>query len=239
MKLFCIPHAGGSTIAYNVWKKHLDEHIEFVPLDLPGHMPRIREPLSDSMEEIVTDLTHLIKKNLNGNEPYAIYGHSMGGMLLYFLYFRLVEEGLTLPVNLFFSSRWPPYHNNKKAYYDLSNEEECRHRLIEMGGFSPEVLNNKALLDYYLNVLIADYHVIQSVGTCKPDKMYVDMTLLWSDNEPDIADEDIYTWKKSAGKGITFVKMKGSHFFPTEEPMKTTNIINTTLRKYMERGIVS
>ncbi|MHA7581387.1 thioesterase II family protein [Paenibacillus vandeheii] len=238
MKLFCIPHAGGSTIPYNAWKKHLHDHIEFIPLDLPGHMPRFREPLCDNVEDIVNDLVQSVKNSLHPDETYALYGHSMGGMLLYFLYFRLLEEGYEPPAHLFFSSRWPPYHHNEKAQYDLENEKESKRRFLGMGGFNEIILNNPSMLDYHMNVLLTDFRLIQSVGTSSLRTIYSDITVLWSDKEPDIEDEDIYKWKLSAGKSIAFVKMKGSHFFPTEEPLKTANVINVTLRKYKESGVM-
>lgn len=233
MKLFCIPHAGASSISYNVWRDHLDENIDFIPLELPGHMTRSREPLCKNIEEVVSDLAQSIKNNLNKNEMYAIYGHSMGGLILYFLYFHLVECGFKPPTHLFFSSRWPPYHNNAKASLNLENLDECKSRIIEMGGFKNEILKNKQLLDYYMNILIADYSLIQSVKISNPQEINSNMTVLWSDKEPDFLDNDVYKWKMSAGNGIAFVKIKGTHFFPTEEPIKTTNIINNTLKKYI------
>lgn len=238
MKLFCIPHAGGSTIPYHAWKRHLDDHIEFIPLDLPGHMPRFQEPLCDTVEDLVEDLVQSIKNSLHSNESYAIYGHSMGGMLLYFIYFRLLEEGCEPPVHLFFSSRWPPYHHNDQAHYNLDNEEESKERLMGLGGFNELIMDNKPMLDYYMNVLLADYRLIQSVGVSSPRPIYSDITALWCDSEPDMEDKDIYKWKLSAGAGIAFVKMKGSHFFPTEEPFKTANVINVKLRKYKESGVM-
>ncbi|WP_127530289.1 thioesterase II family protein [Paenibacillus kobensis] len=238
MKLFCIPHAGGSTLSYLPWKKHLNDHITFVPLDLPGHMPRNQEPICHDVKDAVEDLYQSLKNNLQAHEKYAIFGHSMGGMLLYFLYFRLVEDGCELPEHLFFSSRWPPYHDNPKAYFNLDNEEESKQRLIKMGGFNEVLVHNKPMLDYYMGVLLADYRLIQSTPAVRAQTIYSDMTAMWSDNEPDIADEDIYSWKRSAGSRLTFVKMSGTtHFFPTEEPLKTVNVINTTLQKYKESGI--
>lgn len=236
MKLFCIPHAGGSTLAYRDWTKHLDPYIEFIPLDLPGHMPRFREPLCDKVEIAVHDLASSVKSCLKPGDMYSLYGHSMGGMLLYFLYFHLLDNWGTPPAHLFFSSRWPPYHRNDKAYYNLDDEEECKRRLVDMGGFKSEILNNKPLLDYYMDVLLADFRLIQSVDVNMPRHIYSDITILWSDREPDIDDGDIYQWKLSARKGVTFVKVKGSHFFPTEEPEKVAMIINTTLRKFKESG---
>ncbi|MFD1989556.1 thioesterase II family protein [Paenibacillus nicotianae] len=232
MKLFCIPHAGASAISYNIWKEYLDQKIHLIPLDLPGHMTRSSEPLSENINDVVYDLAQNIKKNILSNETYAVYGHSMGGLLLYLLYFYLKDQGEPLPIHLFFSSRWPPYYHNEKAYYNLDDLEECKSRIIRMGGFKQEVLNNTALTEYYMNILLADYRLMQSVSIKEIKQINSDITVLWSDNEPDIIDKDIYTWRESAGNNISFVKIKGTHFFPTEEPLKTTNIINYTLKKY-------
>ncbi|KYD04424.1 hypothetical protein B4102_3270 [Heyndrickxia sporothermodurans] len=232
MKLFCIPHAGASAVSYYPWKKYLDETIDFIPLELPGHMTRAREPFCKSINEAVYELAKPIKNNIKNNETYAIFGHSMGGLLLYFLYFNLIESGMESPVHLFFSSRWPPYYDNKKAHLNLDNLDESRSKIIKMGGFKKEILNNKQLVDYYMKVLFADYKLIQSVNDCNIKKINTNMTILWSDNEPDIVDEDIYTWKLSAANDIDFTKIKGTHFFPTEDPINTTNIINYTLKKY-------
>lgn len=232
MKLFCIPHAGASAISYNVWTNYLDQNVNLIPLDLPGHMTRSSEPLSEDIHEVVYDLAQNIKKNIHSNETYAVYGHSMGGLLLYLLYFYLKDKGDLLPIHLFFSSRWPPYHHNEKAYYNLDHLEECKSRIIRMGGFKKEVLNNTALTEYYMNILLADYRLMQSVSIKEIKQIDSDITVLWSDNEPDIVDKDVYTWRESAANNIAFVKIKGTHFFPTEEPLKTTNIINYTLKKY-------
>src|SRR5690554_5667556 len=107
MKLFGIPHAGGSSIAYKVWEGYLDNGIEFIPLELAGHTLRSREPLSENLDVVVHDLAQSMKKSLNDNEIYAIYGHSMGGMLAYYVYFHLLNCGYEPPAHLFFSSRWP------------------------------------------------------------------------------------------------------------------------------------
>jgi surfactin synthase thioesterase subunit len=234
MKLFCIPHAGGSSISYRIWQTYLDDHIEFIPLDLPGHMPRTREPLCDNVEQIIQDLAQTVRNETKEGEPYSIFGHSMGGILLYFLYFYLQEHGHKPPEHLFISGRWPPYHYNGKENYQLDDMEAFRRIFIEKGGFSKEILSNKPLTDYYMGILLADYRLIQSVEPGEPRTIYSNMTILWSDKDPDVGDEDVYKWKLAAGGGISFAKLKGTHFFPTEEPEKTAQVMNTALRRYIQ-----
>lgn len=234
MKLFCIPHAGASSISYNTWKKYLDNNIEFVPVELPGHMTRSQEPFCANINEVLIDLEKSIYSHLKDmNEPYAIYGHSLGGFILYFLYFYLIESGFNPPIHLFFSSRWPPYYENSKGLLNLDDFEGSKAKILDMGGFKEEIINNEQMLNFYMKVLIADYRIIQSTTESIPKKIYSNMTILWSDDEPDIIDKDVYEWKEAAGSDIAFIKVKGTHFFPTEEPLKTTNLVNATLKKYL------
>ncbi|WEG19167.1 thioesterase domain-containing protein (plasmid) [Alkalihalophilus pseudofirmus] len=232
MKLFCIPHAGASSISYNGWRNHLNSNINFIPLELPGHMTRSNEKFCRNMDEVIQDLKRTFEKEVSNNEDYSIFGHSLGSVILYYLYFDLIKSGFKPPKHLFFSSRWPPYHENKKANYDLNDLEECKSKFIKMGGFKEEIIKNKPLLDYYLDILVADYQIIQSTPLEEPRMINTDMSILWSNKEIEIDDSDIYKWKLSAGSSISFNKVNGTHFYPTELPEKTVNIINKTLIKY-------
>ena len=53
IKLFCIPHAGGSAAVYSRWKKYLDSSIELIPVELSGRGIRMGEKLYDSLKEAI------------------------------------------------------------------------------------------------------------------------------------------------------------------------------------------
>lgn len=57
MRLLCLPYAGGSAASiYLPWKRKLKEEVEVIPLELAGRGKRIKEPLLQSVDEMVTDL---------------------------------------------------------------------------------------------------------------------------------------------------------------------------------------
>lgn len=82
IKLFCLPYAGGSSVIFNSWKQYIDPSIELVPIELAGRGKRINEPLYNGVNDAVEDVFGLIKNKIT-DTPYALFGHSMGGMISY------------------------------------------------------------------------------------------------------------------------------------------------------------
>jgi surfactin synthase thioesterase subunit len=114
--LFCIPYAGGSATVYMQWKQLLGNHIEIYPVELAGRGARYDEPHDPNFTSMMNDLVTQIKPYAENN-TYAIFGHSMGAVLAYELYYMLAEEGFPLPVHLFLSGRPAPVqHAGRKKF---------------------------------------------------------------------------------------------------------------------------
>ena len=80
--LFCIPHAGGNTAFYARFNEFFPAWITVRPLELPGKGRRCRERLLTSMESMGRDLLEQIRSAAHTG-PYALFGHSMGGLLAF------------------------------------------------------------------------------------------------------------------------------------------------------------
>lgn len=94
--LYTIPFAGGSSLSYLGWNKYLNSDIELVNLDYSGHGKRIGEVLISNFDDVVWDILTQIKDSLN-NRKFLIYGHSMGGMVAYYISRILQEKFQTIP----------------------------------------------------------------------------------------------------------------------------------------------
>lgn len=101
IKLFCIPYSGGSAEVYRKWSKSLSSDIQLFPVELPGHGKRIFEPLRDDIDTIVEDITATIASNVASNDDYAIFGHSLGSLLTFETYYKLIENGVHKPQHIF------------------------------------------------------------------------------------------------------------------------------------------
>jgi surfactin synthase thioesterase subunit len=83
MNLFCIPFAGGNSYSYGELKRYVPESLNIIALDFPGHGKRMGEALLTNIHAMADDLYHQIKDHLN--RPYAVWGHSLGGIVSYLL----------------------------------------------------------------------------------------------------------------------------------------------------------
>ncbi|HYC27772.1 MAG TPA: thioesterase domain-containing protein, partial [Chitinophagaceae bacterium] len=101
INIYCLPFAGGSQLSYSPFVQYESEHIQFLPLELPGRGARWREPLLTDIHEMTNDAFEQIKNGLT--DPYAIYGHSMGSLIGYLLTKKILAHNLPAQLHLFFS----------------------------------------------------------------------------------------------------------------------------------------
>lgn len=80
-KLFCFPHAGAGTSVFGGWPALLGASARPVPVLLPGRDGRRREPRLTSVRGLFADL--LRHQGPPPEEPYLLYGHSLGGLIAY------------------------------------------------------------------------------------------------------------------------------------------------------------
>src|SRR5262245_60437721 len=106
LTLLCLPYAGSAAGAYRPWASLVPETMNICAVQLPGRQDRVAEPAFTEMGPLVDALTHEISQNLD--PPYAMFGHSMGGLISFEVARRLDQIGRS-PVHLFVSGvKAPP-----------------------------------------------------------------------------------------------------------------------------------
>lgn len=228
MKLFCIPFAGGSESMYFEWQKYLSSTITLNPVLLKGRGRKINEKFYSSIEEAVDDI---FKHNFQAieDENYAIYGHSMGGLLAYEIYYKIIEEGIKEPSHLFFSGcKAPHLSREKKKISDLSDEKLLL-ELEQMGGTKKEFIDNNELMEIFLPVIRSDFNMIEKYNYIQKDyKINCGVTIL-NGNRDDITLTELLSWKELIQEKYKIHNLDGDHFFLESNLKNITSIINYTL----------
>ena len=106
VQLFCFPHAGGGIAHYHRWGRLLPDSIAILPVNLPGRESRFNEPAIDDVHSLIDRMAPEIIESIR--EPFALFGHSMGGLIAYELAIRLREHNLT-PLVFFVSASRAPH----------------------------------------------------------------------------------------------------------------------------------
>ncbi|MBD1379483.1 thioesterase II family protein [Metabacillus arenae] len=214
MRLLCLPYAGGSAASiYLSWKRKLKEKIEVLPLELAGRGKRLREPLCTSVNEMVDDL---IQKSLpvlqDDSRPYAIFGHSMGGLLAYELCNKIQELGLPAPTCLIVSGFHPPDKKIEGNLHQLPLDEFAE-VIKKSGNVPPSIFEDRDLYNLFIPILHADYKLVFSYQY-KPKATVLNTDLYAFTGKEDYK---VYHQRKewmihTIGKFQDFV-FEGGHFF--------------------------
>lgn len=85
MKLFCFPHAGGSSSIYLKWNNVIENtsKLEIIPLEYKGHGYRMDEDFYNDFDEMVGDMLKSVLDKLVLGDPFMIFGHSMGAYVAF------------------------------------------------------------------------------------------------------------------------------------------------------------
>lgn len=156
IQLICFPFAGGYSASYRPLFEQLKDTAEVTAAEPPGHGTNLM-PLETSIDR----LAELYKEGLTGklNRPFILFGHSMGGLVVYRLTQLLEKEGID-PAAVVISAIQPP-QTKRQILTHLSNEAFVQH-IAEMGGIPKELLENKPMMDYFTPSLRADYQALES-----------------------------------------------------------------------------
>ncbi|WP_348936477.1 alpha/beta fold hydrolase [Bacillus sp. BS1807G30] len=156
IQLICFPFAGGYSASYRPLFEKLKDTAEVTAAEPPGHGTNLM-PLESSIDR----LAELYKEGLTGklNRPFILFGHSMGGLVVYRLTQLLEKEGID-PAAVVISAIQPP-QTKRQILTHLSNEAFVQH-IAEMGGIPKELLENKPMMDYFTPSLRADYQALES-----------------------------------------------------------------------------
>jgi surfactin synthase thioesterase subunit len=165
MRLFCFPYAGGSEIAFRTWQQNLPATIEVLPIQLPGRSIRMKEPPLTRVAPLAQALTQSLRPEMD--LPFALFGHSMGGLIAFELARQLRREGGPLPVHLFISAKCCPKDANDLWVGELPDSEIIQ-ILQRFEGTPREVLENEELMQLLLPVIRADMELCNTY-VCDPE----------------------------------------------------------------------
>lgn len=224
MKLFCLPYAGGSEAIYYDWKKYLSPFVKLEAVKLKGRGQRQGECFYKDFEDAVNDIFDSIKDQINCNE-YALFGHSMGAILIYELYYKICKENCRKPAHMFFAGHEAPcVEKEKKKLHQLS-DRNFMNEIIDMGGTPKEVLENQELMEYCLPILRSDFQLIENyVYREHSEKIECDITV-FTGKEDDITMDELLAWKSLSNREFHLYPMEGDHFFINQQIAEITRLI--------------
>ncbi|BBC91687.1 MULTISPECIES: thioesterase II family protein [Streptomyces] len=213
VRVYCLPHAGGSAGAYLAWARSRQAPgLHFVPVELPGRGTRMGEPPLTSLSEVVDGVLSVLRER-PADEPFVLFGHSMGAQIAYETTRRLVAEERTLPRALVVSGCRPPGSPAALPLHD-GDDERLIKDILELGGTPAEILEHRELLAMLLPVLRADLTLLNAyMDEVRPTVLPVPVLALGGTDDLLSGAEWVGGWRAVTAGGFRQRVLPGDHFF--------------------------
>lgn len=208
----CFPFAGGSKYSYREFTANPPVSLNFIPLEWPGRGARFKEPILNDLEAIVEDVFNNLKDQLDWNQPYAFYGHSMGATVGFLVAQKIAQSSLPKPLHLFFTGRAAPSVKRNQAYLHSLPKAQFIQKVRALGGMPEEILGNSDLMDFFEPILRADFEALETHHYQPSEPLDIPIDVVIGTKE-DISMEQAFAWKKESTASVQIKKMDGDHFF--------------------------
>lgn len=212
VRLFCLPHAGGSAGFFRPWFGLFPEWVDVFPVQPPGRETRIRETPHLAVADYARELSGALGELLE--LPYVIFGHSMGAIVGFELVRLLERLDRPLPRELVLSAHQPPHGSAKKGHFADQDEQTILSRLREHGGTPDEVLNHRELRELVIGTLRADSTVLRDY---RPDlaapPLQTPLTPFGATDDPEVSPQELAEWARYSVHPRPPQIFEGGHFY--------------------------
>ncbi|MDD9935614.1 MAG: alpha/beta fold hydrolase [Myxococcales bacterium] len=208
-RLFCLPYAGGGASIYRTWAERLDR-TAVVPVRLPGREHRIGERAIGDWRQLVGKLVEALEPHLA--QDYALFGHSMGGLIAFELAREIRRRGLPEPGVLFVSGHRAPDLPMREARWGGLEDEEFTRRLGQDFEVPAEVIGNKALMRYLLPTFRADFAICEEYEHEPDEPLDCDLVVLGGAKDPQTTTAELQGWSSQA-RSCHVEIVDGDHYF--------------------------
>ncbi len=231
LRLFCLPYSGASAMVYSRWRRVLPQWLEVHPLELPGRGMRMNEPLQTDIRALALQLAREIGRQPSG-PPYALFGHSLGGLLAYELAHALQDLHLPPPISLFVSATAGPARRDVSEYREAKTDAQLIERLRRLQGTSEVALADSDLMALMLPILRADFLLCGSFQyqTREPLPMPVHV---FGGKQDQVRVEELLDWQDETTVGFSLDMFEGHHFFLQDQQAPLLRC----LRRYAEHDL--
>lgn len=228
MKLFCIPHAGGSASTYSLWRNMLDPDIILHPIELAGRGSRFGEAFYKSWEEAIEDVYKKIIYNLKPNEQYAIYGHSMGSWIAYEVLKCICKKSMPQPKHVFFSGNSPAFMESKEEKIGNLPDADFIKKIVDMGDTPIEVFGEETI-QYFLPPLKHDYQLVESYEHRYENIDFKGGIHVYYGAKDVMTRDELEQWSRYNHSEFELTEFPSGHMFIKDCYKKVVNRINLVL----------
>lgn len=212
VRLFCVPNAGGGPALFRTWAKDLPAQVGVFPVILPGQASRLREPVPTQIQPLVNDLCEALQPYLN--EPFALFGYSMGALVAFELARNLRQRGLPQPKHLFVAARRAPQTADSSAIlHQLPDGDFVQGIQARYGGIPATIMQDAEMMALFTPVLRANFTMIETYQYNQEAPFDFPITAFGGSRDRTTSEAQLKAWGEHTETEFTDHVYEGDHFF--------------------------
>lgn len=231
LRLYCLPHAGGSASIYRSWAGRLPG-VAVCPVQPPGRETRRLDTPLTSMDEMAGTLAGVLLADA-GDAPYAIYGHSLGGLVGFEVIKEIRRRDGRDPVHLLVSGCAAPQlaaDDDPDVRGGGMTDAQILRLLRSLGGTPEEYLSDPRVLRIIMPSLRADLAVKTSYRYRPEPPLDVPITVIAGTHDARASVQSMLGWREQTVRRFRARTLAGGHFAVLEQQEETLGYIGRALR---------
>ena len=231
LRLVCFPHAGASASVYFRWAQALPAEIELVAVQYPGRAERSREAVPAGMADLVAGVRDALLPGID--QPYALFGHSMGAAIAYETALALRDAGRPEPCHLFLSGRTPTGPDRTPSPAD-GDDNAMLAALRSFGGTPADLLADEEARAMFLPVFRADRRLLETyrptASTPAAPVLSCPVTAITGSHDPLTDVPGAARWADMTSGPFGLSVFPGDHFYLTPRSSELTALLTRLLQ---------
>lgn len=196
-QLILFPFLGGYGASFNALIRNLRQDWDVWTANPPGHGPSKLDPIGD-IGELVDLYAEQIATILKPGA--VVFGHSMGGMIAYFVLRDLYERErpaspCRLPADLVISAANAPSDLPVSGWSTASERALLQH-LETIEAIPGEIAADRSLVDFFLPAFRADYSVLEQARQLSATALDVRAHLILGERDPQVSRNAAVSWQR-------------------------------------------
>jgi medium-chain acyl-[acyl-carrier-protein] hydrolase len=232
-RLFCLPYAGGGTLAFRGWERQLaPADIAICPIQLPGREQRFDQSAYTSLAQLIPDLAAAMQPYLH--QPFIIFGYSMGALIGFELTRYLRSHYFSLPSAIIIGAANPPHWQNPQPpLYHLSDQDLIS-KIQQFNGTPQAVLQNAELMALLLPLLRADFQLLETYHHTVDRPLDLPILAFGGQFDSTVTVASLLSWQQHTTIALRSQLFDGDHFFITSHHHQLLSAIGEFVASHIQ-----
>jgi medium-chain acyl-[acyl-carrier-protein] hydrolase len=169
------------------------------------------------------------------DKPFAFFGHSNGGLMVFELARALRREGGPMPLQLLVGGRPAPQLEITDPPIHALPHDEFIQELRRFAGTPDEVLENAEIMELIMPLLRADFAMGETYQYVPEPPLDLPISAYGGQLDADVSEEQVQAWREQTTGEFRMRMFPGDHFFINSDRAQVLAEVSRDLRTLLGR----